>query len=266
VEARRDIGRAAPLALLVAGLAAACAPGSRYASSRSGQTDPSGAAGQGPSCAPAASDAGACARSQPVLACDVTNARDLGGLPLSSGGSVACGALLRGPPLADLSKEGCDEAARLGIRTIVDLRTPGERSSRPNDTCVTAKRVLAPLPIPYGVSPTDYLADFDTKDSMALVFRTLGDPAAYPIYFHCTYGRDRTGVVAAATLLALGVSREDIMREYMLSKQSVGAYPDSLTAVLDEVERRGGIDAALRASGVTDADLAGLRARVAVAP
>jgi protein-tyrosine phosphatase len=224
-----------------------------------------GAAGQGPSCAPASADAGTCERSQPVLTCDITNGRDLGGVPLSSG-TVACGALLRGPPLANLTKAGCDEAARLGLRTIIDLREPDERSLKPDDACVKATRVLAPLPIPYGVSPTDYLHDFDTKDSMALIFRTLGNADAYPIYFHCTWGRDRTGVVAAAVLLAVGASRAEIMREYLLSKDTVGAYPESLTAVLDEIEHRGGIDAALRASGVTDADLAGLRARAVAAP
>jgi hypothetical protein len=49
------------------------------------------------------------------------------------------------------------------------------------------------------------------------------------------------------------------MTEYLLSRSSVGAYPDSLAAVLDEIDRRGGIDAALRGAGVTDADLAVLR-------
>jgi hypothetical protein len=251
---------------LAAALAGACGQGAWYAGSRSelGGVAGMGAAGQGAACQTAG--AGACARSQPVLACDVTNARDLGGVPLSSAGGVACGALFRGPPLADLSPGGCAEAARLGLRTIIDLRTADERLARADDDCVAARRVLAPLPIPYGVSPADYLADFDAKESMALVFRTLGDAAAYPIYFHCTYGRDRTGVVAAAALLALGASRQDVMREYVLSMPTVGAFPESLAAVLDEIERRGGIDAALRGAGVTDADLAGLRARAVAAP
>jgi hypothetical protein len=43
---------------------------------------------------------------------------------------------------------------------------------------------------------------------------------------------------------------------------TVGAFPDSLAALLDEIQRRGGIDASLRASGVTDEQLAALRARV----
>src|SRR5690349_16498696 len=68
-------------------------------------------AGGGPSvaCVPAA-DAGTCARSQTVLACDVRNARDLGGVPLAPSGSVACGQVFRGPPLSGLSPRGCTDA------------------------------------------------------------------------------------------------------------------------------------------------------------
>lgn len=211
------------------------------------------------------SDGESCPRSEPIITCDVPNARDLGGLPVAPAGTVACGQLLRGPPLADLSARGCAEARRLGIRTVIDLRVDSERGTAMDDPCVGANVVLAPLPVPYNTSPANYIADFDTKESIARVFHTLGDPAAYPIYFHCTYGRDRTGVVGAAILLALGASRDDILQEYLLSKTTVGAFPASLTALLDEIDRRGGIEASLRAAGVTAADLATLRAQ-ALAP
>jgi hypothetical protein len=236
-----------------------CHEGGWYAGGR----DLGGASGAtAPPCVNPAPDGGACARSQQILSCDVTNARDLGGVPLGASGSVACGQIFRGPPLFALSTRACDDVARLGIKTIIDLRTVDERLSRPDDPCVAATRVFATLPIPYTVSPTDYLADFDSKESMARIFQTLADPAAYPIYFHCTWGRDRTGVVAAAVLLALGASRDDIMAEYKLSAATVGAFPGSLEAVLNEIETRGGIQAALAASGVTGEQLAALRARV----
>lgn len=227
-----------------------------------GTGGPVGASGA-PACG-VPSDGETCAQSQPIITCDVVNARDLGGMPLAPSGSVACGQVFRGPPLTQLSPSACAEAARLGIRTIIDLRVPGERSAVPDDPCVAANIVLAPLPVPYMVSAENYIADFDTKESIARVFRTLADPAAYPVYFHCTWGRDRTGVVAAAIFLALGASPADIMAEYTLSKATVGAYPASLQALMDEIARRGGIQAALRASGVTDADLTALRAHVLV--
>jgi protein-tyrosine phosphatase len=173
------------------------------------------------------------------------------------------GAIYRGPPLAAFDQPACDDFARLGIRTVIDLRQDGERTSKPESNCVVegASVVLAPLPIPYSVSPTDYIADLNTLDSMALILKTLGTDAAYPAYLHCTWGRDRTGVVSAVVLLALGANREAILQEYLLSQPLVGAYPESLLAVLDEIERQGGIETYLATAGVTAEQLATLRAR-----
>jgi protein-tyrosine phosphatase len=199
-----------------------------------------------------------CTAGRFVLLSELSNARDVGGTPLSPHGSVACGAVYRGPPLT-LTTNGCTDAAQLGLRTVIDLRTESERLGNPDATCLTANLVFAPLPIPYGLGPTDYLNDLHETASMAAVFHAFGDPAAYPIYFHCTFGRDRTGIVGALLLLTLGASRSAVMQEYMLSQPNVGAYPDSLNAVLDEVEQRGGAEAVLKSLGITDQELAVMR-------
>jgi protein-tyrosine phosphatase len=207
----------------------------------------------------------ACQRGAAVLPSYVTNVRDLGKIPVV-GGAIACGAIYRGGPLKDLKDVGCDEVAMLGLTTIVDLRMPSEQASTPNSACVSAKRVSAPLPIPYGLGKDDYLRDFNEVTSIAAIFHTFGDPAAYPVYFHCTFGRDRTGVVGALLLSVLGVSREDIVADYLLSKSTVGAYPESLEAVLDEIEARGGAEAVLADAGITAAELEVLRSHVEPAP
>jgi protein-tyrosine phosphatase len=198
-----------------------------------------------------------------VFSDELVNARDLGGAPLSSGKQVAYGALFRGPPLA-LSSRGCHEFTARGIRTVLDLRIEAEFESAPEAPCVeqSARIVHAALPVPYSVSPADYIADLDTSDSVATAFRVLGERAAYPIYFHCTWGRDRTGILAAVILLALGAARETILDEYLLSSKTVGAYPDSLSAAIDEIGRRGGVEAYLSAVGVTGEQLATMRARM----
>jgi protein-tyrosine phosphatase len=207
------------------------------------------------------------ANGRPILADRLTNARDLGGTPLGADAAVPYGVLYRGPPLAGLSELGCAELGELGVATIVDLRIQSERDARPEDACALeqAHLVLAPLPVPYSVSPDDYIADLNATDSIAVAFGALGDDAAYPVYVHCTWGRDRTGVLSALILSALGATREDIMHEYLLSDASVGAYPRSLAAMLDELESQGGIDAYLKAAGVSAEQVATLRAR-AVAP
>lgn len=204
----------------------------------------------------------ACAPHRRVLAPELSNARDLGGTALADG-SVACGAFFRGPPLS-LTDDGCARAQELGIRTVLDLRMEEERLSTPDASCIDARRVDAALPIPYGLSAADYLNDLHETASIALAFHTFGDDSAYPIYFHCTYGRDRTGVVGALLLLALGASEAAVMDEYLLSKPNVGAYPDALAAVLDEVRQRGGAEAVLRELGISSAELAVMRQRVLV--
>jgi protein-tyrosine phosphatase len=205
-----------------------------------------------------------CAPGTPIFASEIVNARDLGGVPVDGERRVACGALFRGPPLAALSSEGCAELERLGIRTVIDLRTVSERESRPDAPCVAAQAelVFAPLPIPYNLSPADYVADLNATDSMALAFQRIGSAGAFPIYFHCTWGRDRTGVMAAVILLALGAKRADILEEYQHSALSVGAYPESLAAVLDAIEKQGGLSTYLGSLGFTEDALETLRSTV----
>ena len=226
------------------------------------RADPGGTSGG------ASSDAGGmdtCTPGQRLLSNEILNARDLGGTVLGDGRTVACGQIYRGAVIANLSADGCAAFGGLGIRTVVDLRMPSERASVPEAACVSGQAgiVLAPMPIPYSVSPADYIADLDTTDSVRIAFAAFGDPGGYPTYFHCTYGRDRSGVLAAVLLLALGATRAAVMAEYELSMAGgAGAYPDSLRAVLDEIERRGGVEAYLASAGVSGNELAAVRVRL----
>lgn len=217
---------------------------------------------------PAADDPSRCDPAQRILVQDVDNARDLGGVPLLVGGSTACNTLFRGPPLAPATATLCTGVSELGIRSVIDLRTAEESATVPEAACVAdaARIVNAPLPIPYNVSGDDYIADLDASESMALAFATLGDESAYPVYFHCTWGRDRTGLLAALALAAAGAGRTAILDEYELSSWTVGAYPQSLRAALDEVERRGGIETYLTQLGVTAEQLSVLRRRLVASP
>lgn len=204
-----------------------------------------------------------CRPGEPVLVGEAVNARDLGGVPLGDG-ATACGELFRGAPLGRLSANGCAELAALGVRTVIDLRVDAERETLPEAPCVavSASIIAAPMPIPYGLAPADYLADLHAADALRAAFHAFGDPAAYPIYFHCTYGRDRTGVLAAVVLSLLGASREDIVAEYRLTERAgLGSHPESLAAVLDELARVGGTEAYLLSIGVTADELGVLRTR-----
>lgn len=213
--------------------------------------------------ADAGSATGGCRPGQRILQDDVPNARDLGGTPLADGRHVACGQLLRGAPLL-LNASGCRELGELGVKSVIDLRIDSEREAAPDAACVAARLIAAPFPIPYGLAAEDYLRDLHETTALATAFHTFGDAKAYPVYFHCTYGRDRTGVIGALLLLTLGATRETVMNEYLLSEPFVGAYPDALDAVLNEVESRGGVERVLQDAGISDRELGTLR-RLAIA-
>jgi hypothetical protein len=203
----------------------------------------------------------ACGRSPWVLVGQVPNVRQLGGIPLQNAGTVACDLVYRGSSLSSLTDEGCQQFATTGIRTVVDIRSESEQTSPPA-ACVTehARLVSAPLPTPYSVSPADYLADLYTAPSMQRVFAILADRASYPVYYHCLYGKDRTGVLTAVILSVLGATRQTIQDEYALSREDGFAiYPESLDAVLGELERIG-LDAYFRTIGVPPEQVESMRA------
>ncbi len=57
------------------------------------------------------------------------------------------------------------------------------------------------------------------------------------IYFHCTAGKDRTGVAGFLIMMALGMSEEDGVKEYMLSNQCLGQENAHLAAQLNIPEK-----------------------------
>jgi hypothetical protein len=204
----------------------------------------------------------ACGQSPWILVGEVPNVRQLGGIPLVGGGSVACDLIYRGSYLTALTSNGCEQFVATGIQTVIDLRSESEQSSSPAACVAENVRVVsAPMATPYNLSPADYLADLYTTPSMRAVFAILANRAAYPVYYHCLYGRDRTGVVTAVILSALGASRQTIQAEYALSGEAgVSYYPESLNAVLDELERLGGVDGYFRAIGVPPEQVQAMRA------
>jgi protein-tyrosine phosphatase len=60
----------------------------------------------------------------------------------------------------------------------------------------------------------------DRADRFAELFQHLIDSDA-PSVFHCTAGKDRTGIAAALVLLALGVSRDVVVADYLLTNELV---------------------------------------------
>jgi len=166
------------------------------------------------------------------------NFRDLGGYASADGRTVRWGAVYRSGELSQLSEADVGELDSLGIKTVVDLRSPQEVSARGEGRLPAGARVF-PLPITSSdmftkLIPMFLKGDFsqvppnmldsvnrvlvrDFTEQYSGLLRALCDPGNRPLVFHCTQGKDRAGFGAAMVLSALGVPWETVVEDYLLS-------------------------------------------------
>ena len=236
------------------------------------------------------------------------NFRDLGGYPTTDGRHVRWGQVYRSSHLAKLTATDFEYLARLDISAVCDFRREDERQSAPTRWHgPNAPEILLP-PTPHRDGPTtlERLANgagaSEMTDHMHEVYERM--VVAYapsyrialrrildsdrPTLYHCTAGKDRTGVFTALLLLFLGVPRETVFADYLLSNDYVATArqvdaaaaemkttPDAVRAVF--VADRAYLEAALQAIdrnfhsldhyrrtelGLSDQDLARLKSRL----
>lgn len=197
-----------------------------------------------------------------VLEDDVTNAREIGGYPLTPGGYVDCKKIFRGGHLGNLTNAGCQEFSDLGVKTVIDLRMETTQQDAPPPSCATGQATVVNAAMPKLLPDTEdnYLALMSETDAVAAAFGALGSADAYPVYIHCVIGRDRASFITALVLLALGASEQQVVDEFELSEDaSIEVKTECIQAILDEVNNRGGIEAYLTSAGVTNTQLEVLR-------
>ncbi|HEX5504278.1 MAG TPA: tyrosine-protein phosphatase [Thermomicrobiales bacterium] len=200
------------------------------------------------------------------------NVRHLGGLPVAGGGLTRPGVYWRADSLAHLVPAARARLLGAGIRTIVDLRSPGELAGAPSvwrdhpAVAYHALPLLGDADLARLLPHTDALRDgyapllAPAAGAVARIVAALAAPGATPAAMHCLAGRDRAGFVAALLLAAVGVEAAAIVADYAASP---GASAAVMATTLDHLEREwGGAVAYLRAAGVTAATLAALRARL----
>ncbi|WP_261164096.1 tyrosine-protein phosphatase [Microbacterium sp. Marseille-Q6965] len=175
------------------------------------------------------------------------NLRDVGGLRARDG-VVTTGRLYRSAaPLRDDPGIG-DMVRALGIGTVVDLRDPRERELSP---AVWARAGLHVREVPVFGGRLASIR-FDTLGELyeVMIERHIAAVVAAveavasapgPVLVHCTAGKDRTGVVTALILEALGVAREDVLADFARSEEVLGeAYLRDLFAGVDMSRLPGG--------------------------
>lgn len=159
----------------------------------------------------------------------LVNARDLGGLPLSGGGSTPRGVFFRSENVDAVTARGWGQLHDLGIRTVVDLRQPAERERdrRPRpDWLATAHVDLD------GLENADFWRDYGDNGLWGTAAYFLPHLAAMPeragaaltavadaddggVLFHCMSGRDRTGLLAMLLLSLVGADPDAIVDDYL---------------------------------------------------
>ena len=233
----------------------------------------------------------------------VSNLRDLGGWPTKDGRRVRRGQVFRSAALHALTDADIAALRDLGVRHVVDFRGDGERERWPTklrdgvtiheltiqptigaslrdlvqDPNSTAEDVVRVMRAAYG----SYITDWHHRYRAMFDLLLHEEPA--PLLFHCTAGKDRTGVAAMLLLGALGVDEETIHDDYLatnrlwrrdaevsagLPKQVadtlLSVQPAFLEAAWDAIHQGwGSIDAYLHDRlGLDDTRMATLRARL----
>ena len=162
------------------------------------------------------------------------NVRDMGGWRTEDGRTVRWGRLYRGDTLHRLDVDEFEVLAGLGLRTVVDLRSDQEleEHGRFRHGSETLRHHHMPFIDEVGPSasrPVEAprsLADgyvgmaIGARTAIARAVGVIAAPGALPAVFHCTAGKDRTGILAAVILSAIGVVDDDVVADYELTAET----------------------------------------------
>lgn len=237
------------------------------------------------------------------------NFRDLGGWQTDDGRAVRWGQLFRADSVHLMTDADCVRAKEeVGLRLLLDLRNDVEielagigrlaegglvrhslpLSSRRKDP-IDAPRAAASSDRSPATLAANYLATLEASNDLIVeAVETLASEDGLPAVFFCAAGKDRTGVLSAVVLGALGVRDEDIVEDYVLTADAIapiierlaaipGApamyrdfpvthftpYAETMELVLEGIhETYGSFASYLRAQGITDTTLRTLEERL----
>ncbi|WP_084529858.1 tyrosine-protein phosphatase [Nocardia crassostreae] len=180
----------------------------------------------------------------------IDNVRDLGGLLVRDGGTTRFGVVFRSSTLQQATPADLTHLTEtLGLRTVIDLRLPDEVEREGYGLIAAAEVQIANLPI--RKSPQSSLAARDlvpdkTRVDLTELYgqllagsgehivesvRLIINPARHSVLFHCAAGKDRTGVLAAVLLDAVGVTPEAIAHDYAQTNERMQRVRDRLNSL-----------------------------------
>lgn len=175
----------------------------------------------------------------------IGNLRDLGGYAIAAGGATRWRTLLRSGRLpTDGDPRPIADLLAMGVSTVIDLRSPHETAFEPNPLAgrgdvdyrnVPLFDALAPIAATWADGTAFNLAG-RYRDAVDRCGETIAEALSAMaaadergvVLFHCTAGKDRTGIVAALLLSLAGVNRETVADDYALTASVAGPLLGSL--------------------------------------
>lgn len=183
------------------------------------------------------------------------NLRDLAGIPIP-GGAVRPGFAIRADDLSTADAESIDRLVAGGLAAVIDLRSHDEAQATGRGPLGAADVSYHHIPflatIARAVDPRELTAQSRfgamyvrmVEGAAPRIVQALGVIAHAPgaVAFHCAAGQDRTGVLAASLLLALGARAEDIVADYAETGRNSAAIMERLTPLMGPLMSRLGVD------------------------
>jgi protein-tyrosine phosphatase len=222
-----------------------------------------------------------------VLLEGTRNFRDLGGYRTDDGASVRWGRVYRSDHHGELTDGDLDRMHRLGVRGVIDLRGAAEVKRAPSKVDGDDRFEYRRLPVTDGglgyealigrmrsgevasIGAEDMIGFYQkllegVAEVFGVVLDRIAEPSDHAVVFHCTAGKDRTGLGAALFLAAVGVDDRQILDDYELTNRyragrRVEQLRPELAADGIDIDRFLPLFTAQRA--VLEGALAGVRAR-----
>lgn len=168
------------------------------------------------------------------------NFRDLGGIKTTEGKSVKWGKFFRSDDLMNLTDADLEYLAELSILSIIDFRTEEEVKVSPDrlhallntywlpiSTASLSKEAIVRASASLSLdklmkdSYIDLVSSKECMDCYRKFFAVITDTKKIPVIYHCSAGKDRTGMASALLLAALGVEENLIVENYLESNANL---------------------------------------------
>lgn len=186
------------------------------------------------------------------------NFRDLGGIPTKDGRSIKSGLIYRSGDLHSITDEDVITLTHLGLVMIIDFRSSREFEERPNREIPGVREIKhlaihdAPRDLAFkyvGESNEEGIKRLLVDEYSRIVLHYTYEYSQFlyeiahtpniPLVFHCTAGKDRTGLASIFLLTALGVGMEEIIKDYFLTNIFAKAHMHEIIGLINHNGQNG---------------------------